>query len=101
MTRLPTWRSPLGTGIPIAAFVGLAGLARAQAATISGRVTAAETGQPLSDSRVYVVGTTLIASTNAEGRYTIRGVPSGPASVRVIRVGYSEQKKPVTVTAGQ
>ena len=30
---------------------------------------------------MYVVGTTLLASKKAEGRYTIRGVPSGPASV--------------------
>jgi TonB-linked SusC/RagA family outer membrane protein len=75
--------------------------ARAQSAAITGRVTAEGTGQPLGDSRVYVVGTTLVGVTNAEGRYTIRGVPTGTAQVRVLRVGFQEQKKPVTISAGQ
>jgi TonB-linked SusC/RagA family outer membrane protein len=100
MSRSPVRRPQWWAGIPVVLIVS-AGVAGAQPATISGRVTAEGTQQPLSDSRVYVVGTTLIATTNAEGRYTIRGVPAGAAQVRVIRVGYQEQKKPVTLTAGQ
>jgi len=71
----------------------------AQQATLSGRVTEAG-GQPLADSRIFVLGTSLTASTNADGRYTIRSVPTGAQEVRVIRVGFQEQKKPVTVAAG-
>jgi len=76
-------------------------IAYAQTTTLSGRVTAEGSGEPLPESRVVVVGTTLFASTNATGQYTIRGVPSGTFDVRVLRVGYAEQKKPITVTAGQ
>jgi hypothetical protein len=78
--------------------VSVPALAVAQSATISGRVTAANNGQPLAESRVYVVGTQAVATTNAEGRYTLRTAP-GTFEVRVIRVGYQEQKKPVTVAA--
>ncbi|MEO7457497.1 MAG: SusC/RagA family TonB-linked outer membrane protein [Gemmatimonadaceae bacterium] len=71
----------------------------AQTGTITGRVVAANNGQPLAESRVFVVGTQAVATTNADGRYTLRTAP-GTFEVRVIRVGYQEQKKPVTITAG-
>jgi TonB-linked SusC/RagA family outer membrane protein len=71
----------------------------AQQASVSGRVTTG-LSQPVSDSRVVVVGTTLIAVTNADGRYTIRGVPTGSAELRVSRLGYVEQKKSITVASG-
>jgi TonB-linked SusC/RagA family outer membrane protein len=73
----------------------------AQQTTITGLVTDSSTSRPVTDVRVFVVGTNLIATTNPEGRYTLRGVPAGPAEIRVIRLGYKEQKKPVTVVAGQ
>src|SRR6185503_3076290 len=57
-------------------------------------------GEVLPDTRVFLVGTTLSVATGPDGRYTLRGVPTGPAEVRVIRVGYQEQKKPVSVGAG-
>jgi len=75
--------------------------AEAQSATITGKVTAQAGGTPLADARVYVVGTTLGAASNAEAVYTIRGVPAGSIDLRVLRVGYQEQKKPLVVTAGQ
>ena len=50
-------------------------LVAAQQATISGRVTAQGTGQPLQESRVFAVGTNAVASTNADGRYTLRVTP--------------------------
>lgn len=76
-------------------------MARAQQATISGRVTTAGTGQPVPYGQVYVVGTTVATTTNAEGQYVLPNVPVGAVEVRVLRVGYQEQKKPITVTAGQ
>ena len=71
--------------------------ARAQQVTISGQVTAVG-GQPLADARVFLVGTALGTATNQEGRYTLRNVPAGIGMLRVIRVGYQEQKKSVDVT---
>ena len=88
-------------GAALVAVAVTAAAAGAQAATIAGRVVAEGSSAPLGDSRVMVVGTNLVASTNAEGRYTLRNVPTGPAQVRVIRVGYQEQKQAVTVSAGQ
>ena len=73
----------------------------AQQGTIIGRVTALGTNEPLVDSRVTIVNTTAITTTNAEGRYTLRNVPPGQLVVRVLRVGYTEQKKSVTVSPGQ
>ena len=69
--------------------------------TVTGRVSARETNEPLSDSRVIAVGTAVFTTTNAEGRYTLRGLPAGNVEIRILRVGYVEQKRPVTVTAGQ
>ncbi len=76
-------------------------VAAAQTATITGRVTAADAGaQPIVEARVYVVGTNLVTATNPDGRFTLRSVPAGTREVRVIRVGFQEQKKPVTVPPG-
>jgi TonB-linked SusC/RagA family outer membrane protein len=74
--------------------------AQAQQATISGRVAATGSNEPLADVRVMVVNSSLGALTNAEGKYTLRGVPTGNVEVRVLRVGYQEQKKAVAVAAG-
>ncbi|MEN9507925.1 MAG: hypothetical protein RLZZ621_488, partial [Gemmatimonadota bacterium] len=69
--------------------------------TISGKVTDATTGQPIGNVQVAVIGTTLGALTNQDGQFTIRGVPVGSAAVRVIRIGYSEQRVAASVTAAQ
>ena len=96
------------TGLLVAVLVtGLATRTPAQqpapttGASIAGRVTARGGTEPLPDTRVIVLGTSIFTVTNAEGRYTLRGVPAGNVEVRVLRVGYVEQKRPVTVTAGQ
>ena len=102
------WLSKLTRGPHLRSTLTLAGLAAlalpaaafAQAATITGRVVAAGTNQPLTDSRVTVVGSSLATLTGADGRYTLRGVPAGNVDVRVLRVGYQEQKKAAAVTAG-
>ncbi|HEX3867992.1 MAG TPA: SusC/RagA family TonB-linked outer membrane protein, partial [Gemmatimonadaceae bacterium] len=67
--------------------------------SITGRVTTA-TGEPLAEARVQVVSTSLAVVTNTDGRYALRGVPSGSVEIRVIRVGYVEQKKAVSVASG-
>jgi hypothetical protein len=47
-----------------------------------------------------VVSTSLGVLTNSDGRYTLRGVPTGGIQIRALRVGYQELKQPITVTAG-
>ena len=68
--------------------------------TVTGRVTAQGSNQPLSDARVLALGTNAAANTNQDGRYTLRGVRSGTIEVQVLHVGYQPLKKTVTVTAG-
>jgi TonB-linked SusC/RagA family outer membrane protein len=77
-----------------------AATAQAQQATVTGRVTETGSAKPVDQAQVNIVGTTLGSITNAEGRYTIRNVPAGTHQVRVLRVGYTEQKAAVTVAAG-
>jgi TonB-linked SusC/RagA family outer membrane protein len=52
-------------------------------------------------AQVQVVGTNFGAQTNAQGVYTIRGVPAGSVEVRALRVGSAEQRRSVVVPAGQ
>lgn len=92
-------RRVAGVLVPIFLAV-LPTMARAQG-TVTGRVTDAGTGTPIADARVLIVGTTIGAPTTADGRYTLRNVPAGQAEVRVLRIGYGEQKKPVAIVAGQ
>jgi TonB-linked SusC/RagA family outer membrane protein len=69
--------------------------------SISGRVTVEATGLPLGDARVMTVSGSAVATTNADGRYTLR--VSAPAShdIRIIHVGFQEQKHSVAVAVGQ
>jgi TonB-linked SusC/RagA family outer membrane protein len=55
-------------------------------------------GKPVFQAQVSVVNTNLGGLTGVDGKLLLRGVPVGPHQVRVLRVGYAEQKKDVTVT---
>ena len=74
--------------------------AEAQAAggTISGRVTDAATGNPVSQVRVLVAGTQNGALTADNGRYTLRVTTTGAITLDVNRIGYEAKKIIVTVT---
>jgi len=67
---------------------------------ITGRVTESGTGRPLSGVQVAVDGTQLGTLTNDEGRYMIAGVPAGARSVRVIVLGFREERRSVNLQAG-
>jgi TonB-linked SusC/RagA family outer membrane protein len=72
--------------------------AQSGSGTITGRIVDAGS-QPISDVRVLAVGTNAVAATNSEGRYVLR-VASGAHTIRVLRIGFTEQKRSVTVPAG-
>jgi TonB-linked SusC/RagA family outer membrane protein len=75
--------------------------AGAQQGTVAVKVTDAKSSRPVDQAQVSIVGTTLGALSNNDGNAQVRGVPAGIHVVRVIRVGYSEQKKSLNVPAGQ
>ena len=82
-------RSLLGA-LLFAAAAFVAPVAQAQTAStgsVSGRVTDAATGQPIGAAQINVVGTTLGAQTNQDGIYSIRAVPAGAVTLRVLRLG--------------
>ena len=88
----------------VAALVGLATPVTAQTPAtgqVAGVVADSASGQPLSGAQVNVVGTTLGAQTNAEGRYTIPRVPAGTYTLQVRRLGFQPREIPrVVVAAG-
>jgi TonB-linked SusC/RagA family outer membrane protein len=82
--------------------IGLSpGLLSAQSTgQVTGTVTSA-TGTPMAGVRVGVSGTTLGATTGADGRFSISGVSAGNHTLRATLVGYAEATRAVNVVAGQ
>ena len=74
--------------------------AQAGTGTVAVRVTSASDQRPIESARVFLVGTNFANQTSAEGRVSFRGVAASAYTVRVLRVGFAEQTKRVTVTAG-
>ncbi len=87
--------------LSLALLAGAPLAAQAQQTTVSGRVTEAGGGQPISDAQVVIVGTNVGTLTNQEGRFTLRNVPAGAQQLRAVRIGFSESKRAITVVAGQ
>ncbi|HEY8831291.1 MAG TPA: carboxypeptidase-like regulatory domain-containing protein, partial [Gemmatimonadaceae bacterium] len=68
--------------------------------TITGTVTS-DTGQPVSGVQVFLVGRGIGATTDADGHFTIRGVPPGTYQLRAQRIGFTPRSTQVTVGANQ
>ena len=95
-------RSPLRAVLVLGGLVGGVGaVAGAQQGTVAGRVTDQANGQPLVGARVTIMGTSLIAQTNAEGRYTLPRVPGGQLTVRATAVGFGAGSRVVSVNPGE
>ena len=77
-----------------------AGLLAQSDGTVSGRVVDQATQAPVQDAQVVVVGTQRGAATDAQGRFTITGVPAGTYELRVRRVGYAPTAQRVTISSG-
>src|SRR4051812_18266060 len=97
--NLGRWRILAAAGAALTLLTGASRLS-AQGGTITGRVTAQGTGQPLAEARVLVIGTTIAVSTSEDGKFSLKNVPAGAAQLQVLRVGFQSQKKSVTVAAG-
>jgi TonB-dependent starch-binding outer membrane protein SusC len=76
-------------------------LAAQNAGSISGTITDAGNGQPLSGVRVLVAGTTLQGTTDLRGMYRIANVPAGEIRLSARRIAYRAVDKTFTLAAGQ
>lgn len=99
MSGLPHFRAARWC-IAAASLLWAAPLAAQQTGTISGTVSG-EQGQPLGGAMVRVLGGTLGAVANDNGRYTITNVPAGAHRLRAQLIGHRPVDVAVTVTAGQ
>ena len=73
----------------------------AQQTTITGRVTDGGTNAPLNGARVQITGTTAVATTNAQGTYTLQTTQCCNLELRVVALGYASTTRSLEVTAGQ
>ncbi len=68
---------------------------------LTGTVRDLQDGHPLAQAIVQVLGSTLNAQSDTDGRYMITNVPPGTYSLRATRIGYSPAtQSDVRVTAG-
>jgi len=89
----------LGTALGLALLL-LPGLAWAQQGTITGTVTEAETGEPLSGATVQVLDENMGTAADVDGNYRIAGVPAGEQTIRVTFIGFQAAERTVNVPAG-
>ena len=104
MKDLSLWRARklmFAIGFSIAASATTADVVQAQTGTVTGRVTDVASGRAISGARVSVVGQQIAAPTNSEGRFVLRGVPSGPVTIRATSIGYGEQQRNINVASAQ
>ena len=73
----------------------------ARAATVSGFVRSAATGEALDYANVFLQGTSYGDMTNAKGFYSIPGVPAGEYTLAFSFIGYALETRPITLVEGE
>jgi outer membrane receptor for ferrienterochelin and colicin len=73
----------------------------AQTGVVSGRVSDRKSGESVIGASVSVEGTALGAATDVEGRFLIKGVPTGPRKIRISYLSYGTAEIERVVVAGQ
>ena len=74
--------------------------AQTETGQVTGIVTDARSGGPLSEVQVYVDGLQLGGLSRADGRFLILSVPAGTHDITAQRIGFSISTQSVTVTGG-
>lgn len=82
----------------IVALGAMTPLAAVAQQTLSGRVLDKSTGRGIQGARVVIVGTNSVATTNSEGRYTLRAGGGGTVPVRAFAVGYLSQSRDIDMS---
>lgn len=68
-------------------------------ATVQGRVLDARTSAPVTGATVQVEGLPMTAVSDTTGRWALGGVPAGPQTLQVTRLGYAPARLAVVVPA--
>lgn len=89
-----------GPGLMIALLMAIPGLAQAQSGTLTGVVTDAQTGAPLSTVQVYLQGTSRNTLSSNAGTFTLSDVPAGTYTLVAQRIGYQEARQEGIVVGG-
>ncbi len=102
MIRL-LWRSFSMTLVVTLAILLSSSLAQAQATRgeLRGKITDAQTGQPLPGGQVLLRGTTFGTAANLDGEYLVRAIPPGKYIAQARFVGYLTVAQEVEITAGE
>ncbi len=92
--------------IALMLWAGTTSLNAQDTASITGIVTDAESGEPLTGANVILSspGTAGIvggAAADFDGRYTIQGIPAGSYTLTARFVGYNEAEMSITLAAGE
>jgi hypothetical protein len=77
----------------------LPGLAAAQA-TLTGTVRDSLTQQPLPFASVFLANTTRGTTTDAQGHYSLTGMPVGRYELTATYLGYQLRQRPLAITTG-
>ncbi|MFZ0391543.1 MAG: TonB-dependent receptor [Calditrichia bacterium] len=85
--------------ILIIAYLPLSALAQ-NTGTVRGVVTDAS-GEPLVGANIYLEGTTMGSSTDSDGTFVIRNVPSGTYTAVASYLSYKTEREPIDVSAGE
>ena len=102
MHVLPVLRSLAGRVTTLLLFVALStDAAPAQTAgSLQGRVSDAATGKSLQGAIIRVVGTNAVATTDANGRFTLPTIPGGVQRVEIDYVGLDHFEREIMIAAG-
>ena len=73
----------------------------ADAQLITGRVSDAQTGQPVAAAQIVISALDLGALSEGSGVYTLGNLPAGTHTVSVLRIGFRTVEQSVTLGAGQ
>jgi len=101
MSSSSLYRVVRSVGIALVTSLCVTAAQAQQPTNVTVRVLESGSGRPIDQAQVAVAGTLIGGLTNAEGRVVIRGAPSGPQTIRVLRVGFAEAKQAVTIRAGE
>jgi TonB-dependent starch-binding outer membrane protein SusC len=69
--------------------------------TVTGRVLDEGSGEPVIGAQIFLAGTSRGMTTNQEGRFIMVGVPAGTYELRATVIGYAQESREITVTAGE